>query len=73
MHAAERLSMTAGDGRHHSGTRTKASNWPGEFGGAGYTVWYMGDLAVARPVMDPRRHDEYFYMNVPESRVACSA
>ena len=30
---------------------------------AGYTVWYMGDLAVAHPVIDPRRHDEYFYMN----------
>lgn len=29
----------------------------------GYTVWYMGDLAVAHPVIDPRRHDEYFYMN----------
>ncbi|MCI4010417.1 glycosyltransferase [Brevibacterium sp. ZH18] len=30
---------------------------------AGYTVWYMGDIAVAHPVMDPRRHEEYFYMN----------
>src|SRR5699024_4792858 len=30
---------------------------------AGYIVWYMGDLAVAHPVIDPRRHDEYFYMN----------
>ncbi|AZT94506.1 glycosyltransferase family 2 protein [Brevibacterium aurantiacum] len=30
---------------------------------AGYTVWYMGDVAVAHPVIDPRRHDEYFYMN----------
>ncbi|WP_166829298.1 glycosyltransferase family 2 protein [Brevibacterium limosum] len=30
---------------------------------AGYNVWYMGDLAVAHPVIDPRRHDEYFYMN----------
>ena len=30
---------------------------------AGYTVWYMGELAVAHPVIDPRRHDEYFYMN----------
>lgn len=30
---------------------------------AGYDVWYMGDLAVAHPVIDPKRHDEYFYMN----------
>lgn len=30
---------------------------------AGYSVWYMGELAVAHPVIDPRRHDEYFYMN----------
>lgn len=30
---------------------------------AGYKVWYMGDLAVAHPVIDPKRHDEYFYMN----------
>lgn len=30
---------------------------------AGYQVWYMGDLAVAHPVMDPARHAEYFYMN----------
>lgn len=30
---------------------------------SGYTVWYMGELAVAHPVIDPRRHDEYFYMN----------
>ncbi|AOP54791.1 glycosyltransferase family 2 protein [Brevibacterium aurantiacum] len=29
----------------------------------GYIVWYMGDLAVAHPVIDPRRHDEYFFMN----------
>lgn len=30
---------------------------------AGYQVWYMGDLSVAHPVIDPKRHDEYFYMN----------
>lgn len=30
---------------------------------AGYRVWYMGDLSVAHPVIDPKRHDEYFYMN----------
>lgn len=30
---------------------------------AGYQVWYMGDLAVAHPVIDPKRHDEYFFMN----------
>lgn len=29
----------------------------------GYTVWYMGDVTVAHPVIDPRRHEEYFYMN----------
>jgi GT2 family glycosyltransferase len=30
---------------------------------AGYQVWYAGDLRVAHPVMDPKRHDEYYYMN----------
>lgn len=30
---------------------------------AGYQVWYMGDLSVAHPVIDPKRHDEYYYMN----------
>ncbi len=30
---------------------------------AGYQVWYMGDVTVAHPVMDPKRHAEYFYMN----------
>lgn len=30
---------------------------------AGYKVWYMGDLTVAHPVIDPKRHAEYFYMN----------
>ena len=30
---------------------------------AGYQVWYMGDLTVAHPVIDPKRHDEYFFMN----------
>lgn len=30
---------------------------------AGYQVWYMGDLSVAHPVIDPKRHDEYFFMN----------
>lgn len=30
---------------------------------AGYEVWYMGDLRAAHPVMDPKRHDEYFFMN----------
>lgn len=30
---------------------------------AGYQVWYMGDLSVAHPVIDPKRHNEYFYMN----------
>ncbi len=30
---------------------------------AGFQVWYAGDLAVAHPVIDPKRHDEYFYMN----------
>lgn len=30
---------------------------------AGYQVWYMGDLSVAHPVIDPKRHAEYFFMN----------
>jgi GT2 family glycosyltransferase len=30
---------------------------------AGYQVWYMGDLSVAHPVIDPKRHDEYYFMN----------
>ncbi|GAA2105392.1 glycosyltransferase family 2 protein [Brevibacterium salitolerans] len=30
---------------------------------AGYQVWYRGDIQVAHPVIDPKRHDEYFYMN----------
>lgn len=30
---------------------------------AGYQVWYMGDVSVAHPVIDQRRHEEYFYMN----------
>lgn len=30
---------------------------------AGYEVWYSGDLVVAHPVIDQRRHEEYFYMN----------
>jgi hypothetical protein len=40
---------------------------------AGYIVWYMGDLAVAHPVIDPRRHDEYFYMTRPEPRLVGQA
>lgn len=30
---------------------------------AGYQVWYMGELAVAHPVIDPKRHEEYYFMN----------
>ncbi|GAA4392034.1 glycosyltransferase family 2 protein [Brevibacterium pityocampae] len=54
----------------------KAGGWPAPFWyahegielawriwDAGYQVWYMGDVSVAHPVIDQRRHDEYFYMN----------
>ena len=54
----------------------KAGGWPAPFWyahegielawriwDAGYQVWYMGDLTVAHPVMDPKRHEEYFFMN----------
>lgn len=30
---------------------------------AGYQVWYMGDVTAAHPVIDPKRHEEYFFMN----------
>lgn len=30
---------------------------------AGYRVWYDGDIRAAHPVIDQRRHDEYFFMN----------
>ena len=30
---------------------------------AGYRAVYSGDLQVGHPVMDPRRHEEYFFMN----------
>ncbi|WGW12311.1 glycosyltransferase [Saxibacter everestensis] len=29
----------------------------------GYRVWYAGDLRAAHPVIDQRRHSEYFFMN----------
>lgn len=30
---------------------------------AGFSVWYAGDLRCVHPVVDPRRHDEYFRLN----------
>src|SRR5699024_1313328 len=29
---------------------------------AGYMLWHMGDFAVAHRAIDPRRHDEHFFM-----------
>ena len=30
---------------------------------AGYVPWYAGDIAVNHPVIDPRRHEEFWHMN----------
>ena len=30
---------------------------------AGYVPWYAGDIAIHHPVIDPRRHAEFWHMN----------
>ncbi len=53
-----------------------AGGWPAEFfyghegidlvwrvWDAGYVAWYAGDMVVNHPVIDPRRHAEFFHMN----------
>lgn len=30
---------------------------------AGFVPWYAGDIEINHPVIDPRRHAEYFHMN----------
>jgi GT2 family glycosyltransferase len=30
---------------------------------SGHTAWYAGDLAVLHPVIDPRRHAEFWHLN----------
>lgn len=30
---------------------------------AGYVPWYAGDIAIHHPVIDPRRHEEFWHMN----------
>jgi len=54
----------------------RTGGWPAEFfyghegidlvwrvWDAGYVAWYAGDLVVHHPVIDPRRHAEFFHMN----------
>lgn len=54
----------------------RAGGWPGLFfyghegielcwrvWDAGYVPWYAGDIVVHHPVIDPRRHDEFWHMN----------
>ena len=54
----------------------QVGGWPAEFfyghegidlvwrvWNAGYVAWYAGDLVVNHPVIDPRRHAEFFHMN----------
>ena len=46
-----------------SSTRTRASSCAGGSGTRATCPWYAADLVMHHPVIDPRRHDEYWHMN----------